>query len=64
MTQRLLKAKDVAERTSVSTAQIYRLVKDGRFPAPIKISDCRRGWLESEVDQWISDCISRNRETA
>jgi len=61
MTQRLLKAKEVAERTSVSTAQIYRLAKAGQFPLPIKITDHRSGWLEREVDQWISDCISRNR---
>lgn len=58
---KILKAKDVAARISISTAQIYRLVKDDRFPQPIKITEHRSGWLEPEVDQWISDCISRNR---
>ena len=64
MTVKFLKAKDVAERTSVSTAQIHRMVKAGRFPSPIKITDHRTGWVEEEVDQWISDCVSRNRMIA
>lgn len=64
MTVRILKAKEVAERTSVSTAQIHRMVKAGRFPSPIKITDHRTGWVEEEVNQWISDCVSRNRMIA
>lgn len=62
MTQRFLKAKEVAERTSVSTAQIYRMVKEGRFPEPVRITDVRRGWIEEEVENWISECVRKNRE--
>lgn len=59
---KLLRARDVAARVSVSQSQIYRMVKNGQFPPPIKVTDYRSGWVEQEVDQWISDCISRNRD--
>ena len=62
MTLKLLSAREVALRTSVSTAQIYRMVKGGRFPEPIRITDARRGWIEEEVENWISECVRKNRE--
>ena len=61
MPSRILKAKEVAERVSISTSQVYRLVRDGRFPEPVKITENRSGWLETEVDQWIDECIRRSR---
>ena len=61
MSSRILKAKDVAERVSISTSQVYRLARDGRFPEPVKITEKRSGWLETEVDQWIDECIRRSR---
>jgi prophage regulatory protein len=38
--------------------QIWRKVKAGDFPAPVKIGH-RNAWVESEVDQWI---VARIRE--
>ena len=61
MSSRILKAKEVAERVSISTSQVYRLARDGRFPEPVKITEKRSGWLETEVDQWIDECIRRSR---
>lgn len=61
MSSRILKAKEVAERVSISTSQVYRLARDGRFPEPVKITENRSGWLETEVDQWIDECIRRSR---
>lgn len=61
MSSRILKAKEVAERVSISTSQVYRLARDGRFPQPVKVTENRSGWLETEVDQWIDECIRRSR---
>ena len=61
MHSRILKAREVAERVSISTSQVYRLARDGRFPEPVKITENRSGWLETEVDQWIDECIRRSR---
>lgn len=32
-----------------------RMVKEGRFPPPVRISPRRLGWLESVVSEWIKN---------
>jgi predicted DNA-binding transcriptional regulator AlpA len=48
----LLSAKELAERGFGSRTTIWRNVRDGKFPQPIKIGDSTR-WIESEVDAWL-----------
>ena len=57
---RILKAKEVAERTSISITHIRRLCRDGKFPAPIPLTENRSGWLESDIDEWISECLRKH----
>lgn len=57
---RLLKAKQVADKTSISIPHIRRLAREGKFPKPMKISECRSGWLEEDVDFWISECVRKH----
>jgi predicted DNA-binding transcriptional regulator AlpA len=57
---RLLKAKQVAERTSISIPHINRMAREGKFPQRIKISEGRSGWLEEDVDTWISECVRKH----
>lgn len=57
---RILKAKEVAERTSISIPHIRRLSRDGKFPKPIPLTENRSGWLESDVDEWISECLRKH----
>ena len=33
---------------------LRRLCRAGQFPAPLALSSARIGWLEAEVDEWIS----------
>ncbi|WP_445322621.1 helix-turn-helix transcriptional regulator [Roseobacter sp. HKCCA0882] len=61
---RILKAKEVSERTSISIPHIRRMAREDRFPKPLKISDHRSGWLESEVLDWISECVRKHRQQA
>ena len=57
---RILKAKEVAERTSISIPHNRRLSRDGKFPEPIALTENRSGWLESDVDEWISECLRKH----
>jgi len=57
---RILKAKEVAERTSISITHIRRLCRDGKFPEPIPLTENRSGWLESDIDEWISECLRKH----
>ena len=32
----------------------WRLVKAGRFPVPVKLSERRHAYVESEIDEWLA----------
>ena len=59
---KLLKAKDVSELTSISRSHLHRLAREGKFPKPIKIGENRSAWLESEVQEWISECVRNHKQ--
>ncbi|MCE6957594.1 helix-turn-helix domain-containing protein [Cereibacter sphaeroides] len=44
-----LSAQQVAERFSVSTDTIYRWRRDGRFPAPVRLSPGTTRWRLSDI---------------
>lgn len=60
---KLLKAKDVAERTSISVPHIRHMAREGSFPKPIQISANRFAWSEQDVDEWIDACIKRHKRS-
>ncbi|HHG7068700.1 helix-turn-helix transcriptional regulator [Klebsiella pneumoniae] len=40
---------------------IYKLIKDGSFPSPIKFGRSSR-WRKSEVEVWLQERINRSRK--
>jgi len=48
----------VVQQTTMSSASIYRLVKAGKFPAPVKVGARAVAWIGSEVDAYIASCIT------
>lgn len=50
---RLIAGPEVQARTSLSRCTIWRLVRAGRFPAPVQISAQRVAWSVAAVDAWI-----------
>ena len=59
---KILSAKDVALKTSLSVPHIRRAAKANRFPAPVKLSESRLGWLEEEIDAWLKQTVLSARE--
>jgi len=56
---RILSLNDLRELgIYYSRVHIYRLVKAGKFPAPIKVGQNRIGWVESEIDEWLNAKIA------
>ncbi|WP_247539173.1 helix-turn-helix transcriptional regulator [Ralstonia pseudosolanacearum] len=52
---RILRMKQLIERTRLSRATLYVLMSaDPSFPRKIKLTARTVGWLESEVDAWIT----------
>jgi len=51
--QRLIRSADLAEQLGVSRTTLWRMTKDGTFPAPVRLTAGIKGWLPSEVDAWL-----------
>ena len=50
---RVLTEKEVMAYTSLSRSQINRMFRDCTFPAPIKLSTRKIGFLKHEFDAWL-----------
>ncbi|HKY82845.1 MAG TPA: AlpA family phage regulatory protein [Sphingobium sp.] len=53
--ERLLKMEEVSRRVGLGKSMIYRLISEGRFPAPYKISPFASRWSEHEIVAWIAE---------
>ena len=54
---KVLSATEVAAKTSMSVSNIRRMVREGKFPPPFALTENRQGWLEQDVDEWISERV-------
>ncbi|GAJ29358.1 AlpA family transcriptional regulator [Acidomonas methanolica] len=52
--RRVLRRSEVEVKTGFKRAHIYKLVKAGTFPKPIRIGIRAVGWDSDEIDRWIT----------
>ncbi|NRA82177.1 MAG: AlpA family transcriptional regulator [Pseudoalteromonas sp.] len=58
---RLIKLKEVMQKTSLGHSSIYKFIAEGTFPKQVSLGAKSVAWVESEVDDWIIERIdSRN----
>lgn len=50
-----LRVNDVMQRTRLARSTIWLWVKQGKLPAPIKLSDRVTVWRESELNAWMDN---------
>src|SRR4051794_2631400 len=55
--EQLLRITKVQDRTGLSRASVWRLVRDASFPAPVRIGRRAVAWLDTEIDSWIANCV-------
>ena len=46
---------EMKRRTGLGKSMIYRLIQEGKFPAPCKLSPAASRWSEREFVVWIDD---------
>jgi prophage regulatory protein len=44
----------VVQRTTLSRSHLYALMKEGKFPKPIKLGTRSVGWRVDDVEAWIA----------
>ncbi len=51
---RLLRLSEVQTRTALGRTTIYRKMREGSFPEPLKIGARAVRWPESEIEAWLA----------
>ena len=54
---RLLSKRQVKEMVLYSPQHIARLEAAGQFPKRVRLGNCRVGWVEQEVLDWLQSRI-------
>jgi prophage regulatory protein len=52
---RFVKLDEVKRRVGLGKSMIYRLIQEGKFPAPYKLSPLASRWSNREIVAWIED---------
>lgn len=62
--QRLLRRVDVERYCQISRSTIYKLMRAGLFPLPIRIGPRAVRWQEHELTAWLARCPRAGSERA
>lgn len=57
MSESFLRLTTVKARTGLSRSTVYRRVAEGRFPSPIPLGGRSVGWLDSDINEWMSQQV-------
>lgn len=60
--QVLLKIKQVLELVPVGKTTLYKMIDDGKFPRPIRLSERAVAWRKSDILQWIDNLETTKKE--
>ena len=55
----LLRLPSVEIQTGLSKSEIYRRIKDGKFPQPIKLGARAVAWPAPQIDAWVKNLIQQ-----
>lgn len=62
--KKLERLPEVCARVGLSPATVWRAVKGGSFPAPVRISTNAVAWVSDDVDRWVDERIAASRGAA
>lgn len=51
----ILKVGEVRAAVSYSVSQIYRMIREERFPRPLRLGPGRVGWRRSAIVGWLAE---------
>ena len=50
---RLLRREEVETRCGIARSSIYRLMRTGQFPEPVRVGPRAVRWPASEIEEWL-----------
>ena len=69
----ILRRKQVESRTGLSRSSIYARLRhnpkrpgdyDPTFPSPVSVGAKAVGWIEAEIDAWLTAQVEKSRKAA
>lgn len=60
----IIRRRQVEARTGLSRSTIYLRISQGNFPSSVSLGSRAVGWLESEIEEWLTLQIETSRRTA
>ncbi|TIN78334.1 AlpA family phage regulatory protein [Mesorhizobium sp.] len=61
----IIPIKEVCRRVGISRTTVWQLIRDGKFPRLVQITPKRKGFVDSEIEAWITARIAeRDAEAA
>jgi prophage regulatory protein len=60
-TRTILRLKQVKARTGLARSTLYERIKAGGFPRQVSLGARAVGWLESDIEAWITAQVERSR---
>jgi prophage regulatory protein len=55
---KIIRASELPDYCGLRRTQIDTLIERGEFPKPVKLSERRKGWIESELIAWQQSRIA------
>ena len=52
---KILRRKQIQDKTGLSRSTLYQYIKEEKFPRQIHLGKRIVGWVEAEIDSWLSD---------
>jgi len=64
MNHTILRLPLVKSRTGLSRSTIYLWMSQNKFPKQVSLGGRTVGWVESEIEDWVSKQIAQSRNSA
>lgn len=54
MTTKVLRLAAVLETVGMKKSTIYKWIREGTFPAPVRLGVQSVGWREADIEAWLA----------
>lgn len=62
---RLIGIEELQAKVALKETRIKELIKEGKFPPPVRLGGRKRAWLEEVIDKWLLElCTVRSSRKA
>jgi len=61
MSKKIIRLPEVKNKTGLSRSSIYLRMSNNEFPQSISLGSRAIGWLESDINEWLEDCIAASK---